>query len=61
MTGVKSTLYEPIPANASVYAKLYSVYKTLHDAFGTAGFNGSLSGVMKDLVAIRHDVRRGAK
>ena len=61
MTGVKSTLYEPIAANVAVYAKLYSVYKTLHDAFGTTGFSGSLSGVMKELVAIRHDVRRGAK
>ena len=61
MTGVKSTVYEPIAANVAVYAKLYSVYKTLHDAFGTTGFNGSLANVMKDLVAIRHDVRRGAK
>src|SRR5690606_17633351 len=61
MTGVKSTVYEPIAANVGVYAKLYSIYKTLHDAFGTTGFNGSLSSVMKDLVAIRHDVRRGAK
>jgi L-ribulokinase len=61
MTGVKSTLYEPIAANVAIYAKLYSVYKTLHDAFGTTGFSGSLSGVMNELVAIRHDVRRGAK
>jgi L-ribulokinase len=61
MTGVKSTLYEPIAANVAIYAKLYSAYKTLHDAFGATGFSGSLSGVMKELVAIRHDVRRGAK
>ena len=61
MTGVKSTVYEPIAANVAVYAKLYRVYKTLHDAFGTTDFNGSLANVMKELVAIRHDVRRGAK
>ena len=61
MTGVKSTVYEPNAANVDVYAKLYRAYKTLHDAFGTTGFHGSLANVMKDLVAIRHDVRRGAK
>lgn len=61
MTGVKPTIYEPIAANVAVYAKLYRVYKTLHDAFGTSDFTGSLSGVMKDLVAIRHAVRSGAK
>jgi L-ribulokinase len=61
MTGVKPTVYEPIAANVAVYAKLYRVYKTLHDAFGTSEFTGSLSGVMKDLVAIRHAVRSGAK
>jgi L-ribulokinase len=61
MTGVKPTLFEPIAPNVAVYAKLYRIYKTLHDAFGTTQFHGSLAGVMKDLVAIRHDVRCGAK
>jgi L-ribulokinase len=61
MTGVKSTVYEPIAANVAVYAKLYAVYKTLHDAFGSTGFHGSLAGVMKDLIAIRHEARCGAK
>ncbi|MCA9241927.1 MAG: hypothetical protein KDA37_17070, partial [Planctomycetales bacterium] len=59
MTGVKETIYEPIPENAAVYAKLYEVYRTLHDAFGTPDFKGSLSGVMKDLIAIRDKARRG--
>ncbi|WP_152097474.1 ribulokinase [Lacipirellula parvula] len=61
MTGVKATVYEPIAANVAVYAKLYAVYKTLHDAFGSTGFHGSLAGVMKDLIAIRHEARCGAK
>jgi L-ribulokinase len=57
MTGVKPTVYSPEPGNASIYARLYPIYRTLHDAFGTAAFNGSLSNVMKDLIGIRNEVR----
>jgi L-ribulokinase len=53
MTGVRDTVYEPKSKGAAVYAKLYRVYKTLHDAFGTTTFSGSLSTVMKDLIDIR--------
>lgn len=60
MTGVKEVVYEPIPANVAVYRELYKVYKTLHDAFGTTGFKGSLHSVMKDLIAIRERARKGA-
>jgi L-ribulokinase len=60
MTGVRDTVYEPIAANASTYAELYRIYKTLHDAFGTSAFKGSLSGVMKDLIRIRDVARRAA-
>ncbi|MCO6046190.1 ribulokinase [Aeoliella sp. ICT_H6.2] len=59
MTDVKETVYKPIPENVAVYAELYQVYHTLHDAFGTADFSGSLSGVMKDLIRIRHKARVG--
>ncbi len=59
MTGVKETVYEPIPANVAVYRELYQVYKTLHDAFGTKEFTGSLAGVMKDLIRIRERARKG--
>ena len=59
MTGVKDTVYEPIPANVAVYDRLYKIYRTLHDAFGTDDFSGSLSGVMKDLIAIRSEAREG--
>ncbi|QDT71846.1 ribulokinase [Lacipirellula limnantheis] len=61
MTGVKSTIYSPISTQAATYAKLYALYQMLHDAFGTTDFHGSLSQVMKDLIAIRHDARRGAR
>jgi len=59
MTGVKETVYTPIPANVAVYQRLYDVYHTLHDAFGTDQFSGSLSGVMKQLIAIRTEARKG--
>ncbi len=60
MTGVKETVYEPIAANVAVYCELYKIYKTLHDAFGTKEFTGSLAGVMKDLIRIRERARKGA-
>jgi L-ribulokinase len=58
MTGVKDIVYRPSAANAATYQRLYPLYKTLHDAFGRADFNGSLAGLMKQLIAIRDEVRR---
>ncbi len=60
MTGVKETVYQPIPENVAVYQELYKIYRTLHDAFGTERFSGSLSQVMKDLIAIRNRARQGS-
>ena len=60
MTGVRDIVYQPNPASAAVYSGLHRVYQTLHDAFGTANFNGSMSGVMKELINIRDSVRRAA-
>jgi len=59
MTGVRSTVYRPNRAAAEVYAKLYGLYRTLHDAFGTAGWQGNLHPVMKELIAVRDRVRKG--
>jgi L-ribulokinase len=59
MTGVKRKVYRPRKNAAAVYAKLYDLYRTLHDAFGTAGYRGKLHGVMKELIAIRNQVRKG--
>jgi L-ribulokinase len=61
MTGVKTTVYRPSRQAAATYADLYRVYHQLHDAFGVAGTKSDLSGVMKDLIAIRDRVRRGGK
>ena len=53
MTGIKDTVYKPIPENVAIYAKLYKLYRQLHDAFGTAAYHGSLYNVMKDLLEIK--------
>ena len=36
MTGVKPHAYKPNPKAHSVYSELYPLYRSLHDAFGTA-------------------------
>lgn len=59
MTGVKEQAYEPLAENAAVYQRLYGVYQTLHDAFGTGSRSGDPAGVMKELIAIRAAARRG--
>ncbi len=61
MTGVEDAVYRPTKAAAVVYAELYRVYRTLHDAFGAAGGKTALSQVMKDLIAIRNRARRESK
>ena len=53
MCGVKDTVYRPHPANQAIYDRLYALYRKLHDAFGVAGHQEDLSGVMKELLAIK--------
>lgn len=59
MTGVKREVYRPRKAAAAVYAELYELYRTLHDAFGTTASKNKLYNVMKKLIAIRDRVRKG--
>ncbi len=54
---MRDRVYEPIPENQAVYAKLYELYRTLHDAFGTAEWSGKIDHVMKDLIALRQEQR----
>ncbi|NUQ62680.1 MAG: ribulokinase [Pirellulales bacterium] len=58
MTGVSLTVYRPRRAAAEVYARLYELYRRLHDAFGVIGSEQSVDRVMKELIAIRDQVRR---
>ncbi len=50
---MRERVYQPIPENQIVYAELYSLYQTLHDAFGKGGNSVEIDQVMKDLIAIR--------
>jgi L-ribulokinase len=61
MTGVKPKVFSPNLENAGIYARLYPIYRKLHNAFGMTAFNGSLASVMKDLIAVRDEVRGLAK
>ena len=54
---VRDRIYEPIPENAAVYGELYGLYRTLHDAFGTADWSGKLAHIMKSLLDLRHRQR----
>ncbi len=54
---LRERAYHPIPGNAAIYRELYALYAELHDAFGTAAWQGNLSRVMKELIAIRQRQR----
>ena len=57
MTGLKPRVFQPNPAAHAVYKELYSLYRKLHDAFGTQQATGNLYDVMKQLIAIRNRAR----
>ncbi len=50
---VRDRVYQPDPSAHAAYRELYALYKTLHDAFGTRDWHGSLAHVMKELIALR--------
>ena len=58
MTGLKRKVFKPNPAAHRVYLQLYTLYRQLHDAFGTTGWTGNAHNVMKQLLAIRAKARR---
>jgi L-ribulokinase len=57
LCGVRDTVYTPDPGTHAVYRELYALYRDLHDAFGTAGWSGTLQHVMKSLIALRERQR----
>ena len=59
MTGVRPDVFRPVKKNVATYAQLYTLYKQLHDAFGTPNYAQALGQVMKELIAIRNRVRKG--
>lgn len=55
MTGISEKKYIPVPENVAVYARLFGLYKRLHDLFGTQTYAENQFNVMKDLIAIREE------
>jgi len=55
MASPASRVYTPDAEAAKIYAELYALYETLHDAFGGKG--GDVGAVMKKLLAIRRKAR----
>ncbi len=53
MAGAPERVFSPIPENARVYAKLFELYRKLHDAFGLRDSSVQLGNVMKELLDIR--------
>ena len=58
MTGLKTRVFQPDSEAHAVYQRLYSLYRKLHDSFGTPQANGSLYDVMKELLTIRNEARK---
>jgi L-ribulokinase len=57
MTSTKPQVYHPNPAATPTYDRLFALYRTLHDAFGTRVQQGGLDRLMKELLAIQKGVR----
>jgi L-ribulokinase len=57
MTGLKPKVFKPNPQAHEIYRKLYTIYKMLHDAFGTREWSGNLCNVMKQLIEVRNQFR----
>ncbi len=57
--GVKPEIYKLDPKNHEIYNRLYKLYKDLHDIFGTKTASYNLYHIMKELIKIRDEVRRG--
>lgn len=58
MTGLKPRIFKPNAKHHAVYRELYSLYRKLHDAFGTENWTGNLYDVMKRLMEIRSAARK---
>jgi len=56
MSGEPNIVYNPIPAHAAVYERLFKLYVQLHDAFGVRGHQAVLSNIMKDLLDLRDSI-----
>jgi L-ribulokinase len=53
MTSLKKVAYKPRKPAQKTYDQLYALYRQLHDSFGGKAKSADLSGVMKELLAIK--------
>jgi len=53
MTSLKDIEYKPRAAARKTYDRLFALYQNLHDAFGGVNRKADLSGLMKELLAIK--------
>jgi L-ribulokinase len=53
MTSLKKVAYKPRAAARKVYDQLYALYRKLYDSFGGVQRSADLSGLMKELLAIK--------
>jgi L-ribulokinase len=58
MTSLRPRVYRPQAAARRTYDRLYRLYRRLHDAFGGLDRQADLSGVMKDLLALKAQAAR---
>jgi L-ribulokinase len=56
MGGVQQQSYTPNAKCVATYERLFQLYRKIHDAFGIAGHQADVSGVMKELLSIRDEV-----
>lgn len=59
MTGTLKKKFLPNPTNVARYDRLYRQYRRLHDIHGTTGHAENLHDLMKELLALRDEVRHG--
>jgi L-ribulokinase len=57
MTGLLPKIYKPNPKAHKIYNQLYSLYRSLHDAFGRPDSHENLYPIMKTLLEIRKQTR----
>lgn len=58
MTGIKK-VFSPDAGNTMVYNRLFDLYEQLYDSFGTGGQNNKLNLIMKELMVLSEEQKRG--
>jgi L-ribulokinase len=58
LTRFQAERFDPRPDRHATYARMYELYRDLHDAFGLEKDERGLGGVMKELLALRDGTAR---